>query len=100
MLGWRNHFIQHAVDAVAHLELMLEGLEMDVRCAITDRLEQYEVQQLDDLIVTCRVHDRVEVDRLVRVLPKLRELVVARDRTHRIAQRGVLGEMLIEQGID
>jgi hypothetical protein len=31
VLGRRHHLVQHAVDAVPHLELVLEGLEVDVR---------------------------------------------------------------------
>jgi hypothetical protein len=66
LLGRRDHLVEHAVDAVPHLELVLERLEVDVRGAILDGLQQHEVQQLDDLVVVSRhLHHRVKVDRLV-----------------------------------
>ena len=39
---------QHAVDAVADLEVVLERLEVDVRRLVADRLVEDVVQQLDD----------------------------------------------------
>src|SRR5262249_2486333 len=43
----RHHFVQNAVHAVANLELVLEGLEVDVRAAVADRLQQDHVEKLD-----------------------------------------------------
>src|SRR5690606_30189305 len=44
----RHHLVEDAVDAVAHLELVLERLEVDVRRAVADRLEENHVEELDD----------------------------------------------------
>ena len=43
VLGRRHHLVQHAVDAVAHLELVLERLEVDVRGLVLDRLQEHQV---------------------------------------------------------
>ncbi len=49
-----HHFLQRAVDAVAHADLVLEALEVDVRCALLHGVGQDGVDQL---------HDRRIVDR-------------------------------------
>ena len=59
MLGRRHHLVQHAVDAVPHLELVLERLEVDVRRLRLDRGPEDEVQQ---------PHHRGGVDHLVDVV--------------------------------
>jgi hypothetical protein len=60
----RHHLVQHAVDAVAHLELVLERLEVDVRGLVLDRLQQHEVDQLADRVGVGGVLERSQVDRL------------------------------------
>ncbi len=54
VLRRRDHLVEDAVDAVAHLELVLERLEVDVGGLVLDRLEQHEVEQPDDLVVLGR----------------------------------------------
>ncbi len=48
VLGRREHLVQHAVDAVPHVVLIFEGLEVDVRGLVADGLEQHRVDQLFD----------------------------------------------------
>src|SRR2546427_8758599 len=42
------HVVQHAVDAVADLELVLEGLDVDVRGALLDRAADEQVHEAND----------------------------------------------------
>ncbi len=58
----RHHLVQHAVDAVAHLELVLEGLEVDVAGLVLDRLQQHKVEQLLDRVGVGDLAEFVEVD--------------------------------------
>ncbi len=44
----RFDFMQHAVDAVTHLQPVLERLDMDVRGALLDRALDHQVDQPDD----------------------------------------------------
>jgi hypothetical protein len=44
----REHFAQHAVDAEAHDQAVLERLDVDVARAFLDRLGQQRVDQTDD----------------------------------------------------
>ncbi len=53
-VGRRHHLVEHAVDAVAHLELVLERLEVDVGGLVLDGLHEDEVEELDDLVVALR----------------------------------------------
>ena len=68
VLGRRHHLVEDAVDAVAHLELVLEGLEVDIGGLVLDGLEQDEVEQADDLVVLRRGGELLEVDRLAASL--------------------------------
>ncbi len=43
-----HHFLQRTVDAVAHAQLVLEALEVDVGGAALDRVREDRVDQLDD----------------------------------------------------
>ena len=47
-LGRRDHVVQHAVDAEAHQQFALERLDVDVACAVLDRLREQPIDQLDD----------------------------------------------------
>ena len=44
----RRHFVKRAVDPVADLEFVLEGLEMDVARPVLDRLIQNQIDEADD----------------------------------------------------
>ena len=46
MLGRRGHLIEGTVDAVADLELVFEGFEVDVRSAVLHRLHEDEIDEL------------------------------------------------------
>ena len=48
MLGRLGAVVEHAVDAVAHGQARLEGLEMDVGGVLLDGLEQDQVDQMRD----------------------------------------------------
>ena len=63
----RHHLVEDAVDAVAHLELVLERLEVDVRGLVLDRLQEHEVDQLADGVGVGGALDRVQVERLAAV---------------------------------
>ena len=43
-----QHLAQHAVDAEAHDQAVLERLDVDVRSVLADRLRQQRVDQPDD----------------------------------------------------
>ena len=44
----RRHFVQRAVHAVADLEFVLEGLEVNVGGLLLDRLVEHEIDEADD----------------------------------------------------
>ncbi len=44
----RFDFVQHAVDAVAHLQAILERLDVDIRRALLDRALDDEIDEADD----------------------------------------------------
>ena len=46
MLRWRRHFVEGPIDAVADLELLFEGFEMNVRGPILHSLHQDQVNEL------------------------------------------------------
>ena len=48
MLGWRSHFEEGAVDAVADTEFVGEGFEVDVAGLVLDGLLHDEVDEADD----------------------------------------------------
>ena len=57
LLRHRLHVVEHAVDAVADLEPVVEGLEVDVRRPHLERLEEQHVHQLDDRRLVGDVED-------------------------------------------
>ena len=57
MLGRRRHLVKGTVDAVADLELVFEGFEVDVRSAVLHRLHEDEIDEL---------HHGDVVDRIVQ----------------------------------
>ena len=101
VLAGRDHFIQHAVNTIAHLEFVFKRFEVDVRRLILDRLEKYQVQQPDD---RCGVHhfpQIVEIDGGAAALERLKSVVgrqffdQAGDRLGRI-----LGIITIQRPLD
>ena len=73
--GRRHHFVQHAVDAIAHLEFILERLEVNVGCLVLDGLQQHEVDQLADGIAVGGVFDGFQVDRFAAIFQILQRVV-------------------------
>ena len=71
----RHHFVEHAVDAVAHLEFALERLEVDVRGLVLDRLQQDEVDELADGVGIGGFLEAVDVDRFAAVFQVLEGVV-------------------------
>ena len=74
--GRRHHFVEHAVDAVAHLEFIFERLEVNVGGLVLDGLQQHEVDQLADGVGVGGVLEAVEVDRLAAVFQVLERVIV------------------------
>ena len=64
-LGRAHDLVQHAVDAVAHPQVVLGRLEVDVRGAVLDRLGDQQVDVLDDRGVLDDLLDLGEVVVLV-----------------------------------
>ena len=64
LLGRRRRVHQHAVDAVAQPQRLLERLDVDVAGAVFDGLDQDEVGQLDDRGFLAGGGQLVEVDLL------------------------------------
>jgi len=84
--------VQQAVDAEAHRHLALEGLDVDVRRAVLDGLEEQRVDQPDDRRLVVGVEQIVRLLELVRDRVELAGLDVAH---HRLggAARAVVGEV-------
>ena len=74
--GRRHHLVQHAVDAVAHLEFALERLEVDVRGLVLDGLQQHEVDQLADRVGIGGFFEAVDVDGFAAVFEVFERVVV------------------------
>jgi hypothetical protein len=62
----RQDLGQHAVDAVADAELVLEGLDVDIRGLLAHRLRQDRVDQADDRRIVLRVHEVAGIGDLLR----------------------------------
>ena len=58
----RHHFIEHAIATIAHLVLVLERLEMDVRGVVLDGHQHHHVEQLADRGGVLDFHQAFEVD--------------------------------------
>ena len=57
---WRYGVLEDAVHAVAHAETVLVGLQVDVRGACVQRLEQQQVHDLHDRRLVGEAHQVVE----------------------------------------
>ncbi len=78
-----QHFTQDAIDAKAHHQAVLEGLDVDVRGALAHRLRQHGVDQADDRRVIVALE---QIGLLGQFLHQVREIGVALealDRLHR-----------------
>jgi hypothetical protein len=66
-----EHFAQHAVDAEAHHQAILERLDVNIRCVVLHRLGEDRVDELDDrrLVVAFQ-----EVGRLRQILREVRKV--------------------------
>ena len=73
----RHHFVQHAVDAITHLEFILERLEVNVRCLVLDRLQQHQVDQLAHRVGIGGFLQAVQVDRFAAAFQVLERIVLA-----------------------
>ncbi len=63
-LGRRTRLDQRAIDAVAQLERLLEGLDVNIGSLFLERLHEDEVDDLDDGRVLALVRQPVQVDLL------------------------------------
>ena len=68
MLRRRNHLVQHAVDSITNLVLVLERFEVDVTRVVINRLEQHEVEQFLDRTRLRQMLHLVEIDALPAIL--------------------------------
>ena len=85
---------EHAVDAVAHAELLLVGLDVDVARALLDGVEQDHVDEADDRRVLARLLELEEVDVLV-VAGELDLLLV--EAGHHLVVRGAGVVVLLDR---
>ena len=92
-----HRLVEHAVDPVAHAEGLLVGLDVDVRCALLDRLRQHQVHELDDGSVLGFLGERVDVD-VVRVVDEVDVRVV--EVPHHLFERGGLVVVLLDRAPD
>ena len=100
VLRRRDHLVQHAVDAVAHLEFVFERLEVDVRRLVLDRLQQHEVEQTNNLVVFRSGGEFFKVDRLAAALQRLERVRVAEFSHHRRHRRAFPAVLLLEDAVD
>ena len=96
VLGRVHDLVQHAVDAVAHAQSLLVGLDVDVRCAAAQRVGENQVDQLDDGSFAGRLAQGLEVDVLVCIddLELARRIQLLGQVAHHLADlRVVLGSV-------
>ena len=85
LAGGAFAFLEHAVDAVAHLQAVLERLDVDVRSTQLDRALDDQVDQADDRRFRCQVAQVLDVLQVAAALA-FRGLD---DRAHRAAALAV-----------
>ncbi len=85
----RHHLVQHAVDAVAHLELIVKGFEVDVARLVLDGLEQHQVEELLDRVEVHHLLDFGEVDGVSAVV-ELGEVLVIGQLADQVGDRFLL----------
>ena len=71
-----HHFVEHAVDAVSHLEFALEGLEVNVGGLVLDRLKENEVDELADGVGIGGFFEAVDVDRFAAIFQVFQRIIV------------------------
>ena len=79
-----QHFAQHAVDAEAHHQAVLERLDVDVGGVLLDRLRQQRIDQADDRRVVVALE---QVGRLGQLLGECGEVGVVLEPAHRLHRR-------------
>jgi hypothetical protein len=93
-----QHFAQHAVDAEAHHQAVLEGLDVDVRGVLAYRLGEQRVDQADDRRVVLALHQVGGLGQLVSELLQVQALIdVSRHRARVLAAAFV---ELLQQGLE
>ena len=94
----RRHLLdEHAVDAVAHAELLLVRLDVDVARALLDGVEEDHVDEADDGRVLARLLELEEVD-VVVVAGELDLLLV--EARHHLVVRGAGVVILLDRAVD
>ena len=78
-LGNLLHLVEHAVDAVAQLELVFEGLEVDIAGLVLNGDHEDQLHEFDDGVVVGGVGDGAEVERVVRTVLQRRNRRAAGD---------------------
>ena len=69
----RHHLVEHAVDAVAHAELLLERLDVDIARPLVHRVRDERVDELDDRRVLAHAPRRARI--VVHLLDDLEVLL-------------------------
>ncbi len=96
--GGRHLLGEHAVDAVAHPELLLVRLDVDVARALLDGVEQHHVDQADDRRVLAGLLELEEVGRVVLVAGELDLGLV--ETGHDLVVRGPRVVVLLDRRVD
>ena len=92
-----QHFAQHAVDAEAHHQAILERLDVDVGGVLAHRLREQRVDQADDRRIVLALE---QVGLLGQVLRQVRQIGgVLEAELHRIVAAALVGlaQQLIER---
>ena len=92
-----HHFVEHAVDAVADAELLLVGLDVDVRRVALDGVGEDQVHELDDRGVLGFARQLADVD-VVFVLDQLEIFDV--EVRHHVGEGRRLVVVLVDRGLD
>ncbi|MBA7624991.1 hypothetical protein ES703_32412 [subsurface metagenome] len=98
MLWRRYHLIEHAVNPVTHLVLIFEGLKMNVRCFIPNRLQQNKVKKLLDGVRFGKLLQLIQVDTLVSALEFRKETVVL-NLAYQVIDALFFGLVVFSQGL-
>ena len=84
-----QHFAQHAVDAEAHDEPVLEGLDVDVRGVFLHRLGEHGVDQPDDGRVVFALEQVGLLGKILREVRQIGGLFHTFGGLHRVVARFV-----------
>ena len=92
-----QHLVQHAVDAEAHHQPVLERLDVDVRGVFLDRLREHRVDQPDDRRVVLALEQVGLFGQILREVREVGGFFDACGRLHRVVA-GLVG--LAQQRIE